>query len=101
MAKFYIYMKYNLTLCSSCLCPCARVDEACPCPHASLQTGRAGGASEQQLQVKIQSIEEKMGEVGEEEQAAEDSPSPQRRYSLSQAVRDERREMRFNRSVVV
>ncbi|XP_072248824.1 ventricular zone-expressed PH domain-containing protein [Leuresthes tenuis] len=73
-----------------------RVDEACPSPCASLPTGRGGGGgSEQQLQVKIQSFEEKMGE---EEVVVEDSPAPQRRYSLNQAVREERREMRFNRS---
>lgn len=58
-------------------------------------------ASEQRLQVKIQAFEEKMGEAGEEDEVEEDSPAPQRRYSLSQAVREERREMRFNRSVSV
>ncbi|XP_054868164.1 ventricular zone-expressed PH domain-containing protein isoform X1 [Amphiprion ocellaris] len=72
-----------------------RVDEACPSPRAALP---GGGESEQQLQVKIQAFEEKMGEAGEEEEVEEDSPAPQRRYSLSQAVREERREMRFNRS---
>uniref|UniRef100_A0AAX7TM22 PH domain-containing protein n=1 Tax=Astatotilapia calliptera TaxID=8154 RepID=A0AAX7TM22_ASTCA len=58
-------------------------------------------ASEQQLQVKIQAFEEKLGDTvedEEEEAAGEDSPAPQRRYSLSQTVREERREMRFNRS---
>uniref|UniRef100_A0A4W6E8G1 Ventricular zone expressed PH domain-containing 1 n=1 Tax=Lates calcarifer TaxID=8187 RepID=A0A4W6E8G1_LATCA len=60
--------------------------------------GGRGGVSEQQLQVKIQAFEEKMGEEEGEEEAGEDSPAPLRRYSLSQAVRDERREMRFNRS---
>ncbi|XP_049432152.1 ventricular zone-expressed PH domain-containing protein isoform X1 [Epinephelus fuscoguttatus] len=74
-----------------------RVDEACPpSPCASLPGG--GRASEQRLQVKIQAFEEKMGEEGVEEEVEEDSPAPQRRYSLSQAVREERREMRFNRS---
>ncbi|KAM9733807.1 ventricular zone-expressed PH domain-containing protein isoform 1-T3 [Menidia menidia] len=72
-----------------------RVDEACPSPSASLPTGRGGGVSETHLQVKIQSFEEKMGE---EQVVLEGSPPPQRRYSLSQAVREERREMRFNRS---
>ncbi|XP_068564758.1 ventricular zone-expressed PH domain-containing protein [Cebidichthys violaceus] len=81
-----------------------RVDEACPpSPRASLPGGEGGGGggrgSEQRLQVKIQAFEEKMGEEGgEEEEVEEDSPAPQRRYSLSQAVREERREMRFNRS---
>lgn len=70
-----------------------RVDEACP-PSPSVR------GSEQRLQVKIQAFEEKMGEEGGvEEVGEEDSPAPQRRYSLSQAVREERREMRFNRSV--
>uniref|UniRef100_A0A3Q3DDV1 Ventricular zone expressed PH domain-containing 1 n=1 Tax=Hippocampus comes TaxID=109280 RepID=A0A3Q3DDV1_HIPCM len=36
--------------------------------------------------------------AGGESEAQEDSPAPQRRYSLNQAVRDEQREMRFNRS---
>ncbi|XP_037631122.1 ventricular zone-expressed PH domain-containing protein isoform X1 [Sebastes umbrosus] len=76
-----------------------RVDEACPpSPCASLPG--AGRGSEQRLQVKIQAFEEKMGEEGGQGagEEAEDSPAPQRRYSLSQAVREERREMRFNRS---
>ncbi|XP_076748391.1 ventricular zone-expressed PH domain-containing protein isoform X3 [Maylandia zebra] len=71
-----------------------RVDEA-------FQSDGGGGAPEQQLQVKIQAFEEKLGDTvedEEEEAAGEDSPAPQRRYSLSQTVREERREMRFNRS---
>lgn len=65
----------------------------------SLLAGRGGGgASEQLLQVKIQRFDEKMGDEKEEE-VGKDSPAPQRCYSLSQAVREERREMRFNRSV--
>ncbi|KAG7226100.1 hypothetical protein INR49_018711 [Caranx melampygus] len=90
-----------------------RVDEACPpSPCASLPGGgRAaggggggaagggggggGGGSEQ---VKIQAFEEKMGEEAGEEVVEEDSPASLRCYSLSQAVREERREMRFNRS---
>ncbi|XP_047450310.1 ventricular zone-expressed PH domain-containing protein [Mugil cephalus] len=78
-----------------------RVDEACLPSCASPPGGGGGGgggASEQRLQVKIQTFEEKMGEAGEEEELEEESPAPQRRYSLSQAVREERREMRFNRS---
>uniref|UniRef100_A0AAX7SJF1 PH domain-containing protein n=1 Tax=Astatotilapia calliptera TaxID=8154 RepID=A0AAX7SJF1_ASTCA len=70
------------------------VDEA-------FQSDGGGGAPEQQLQVKIQAFEEKLGDTvedEEEEAAGEDSPAPQRRYSLSQTVREERREMRFNRS---
>uniref|UniRef100_A0A3Q4GI66 Ventricular zone expressed PH domain-containing 1 n=1 Tax=Neolamprologus brichardi TaxID=32507 RepID=A0A3Q4GI66_NEOBR len=73
-----------------------RVDEA-----FQSDGGGGGGAPEQQLQVKIQAFEEKLGDTvedEEEEAAGEDSPAPQRRYSLSQTVREERREMRFNRS---
>ncbi|XP_071352940.1 ventricular zone-expressed PH domain-containing protein isoform X2 [Trachinotus anak] len=90
---------------------CCRVDEACPAsPRASLPGGgKGGGGSEQQqqqqLQVQIQTFEEKMGEEvveeeeeEEEEEVEEDSPASLRCYSLSQAVREERREMRFNRS---
>ncbi|XP_028275977.1 ventricular zone-expressed PH domain-containing protein [Parambassis ranga] len=79
-----------------------RVDGTCMSPHVSLSgSGGGGGTSEQRLQVKIQAFEEKMGETREEEEVGEEgenSPAPQRRYSLSQAVREERREMRFNRS---
>ncbi|XP_068440811.1 ventricular zone-expressed PH domain-containing protein [Clinocottus analis] len=75
-----------------------RADEACPpSPRAALPGG--GRGSEQRLQVKIQAFEEKMGEMREGEgEVEEDSPAPHRRHSLSQAVREERREMRFNRS---
>ncbi|KAK2847040.1 hypothetical protein Q5P01_010039 [Channa striata] len=82
-----------------------RVDEACPpSPSACLPTRGGGGGggggegSEQQLLVKIQAFEEKMGEEGGVDDVDVDSPAPQRRYSLSQAVREERHEMRFNRS---
>lgn len=37
--------------------------------------------------------------MGEEAGGDLDSPAPQRRYSLSQAIKEERREMRFNRLV--
>uniref|UniRef100_A0A1A7XCY1 Ventricular zone expressed PH domain protein n=2 Tax=Iconisemion striatum TaxID=60296 RepID=A0A1A7XCY1_9TELE len=71
----------------------SRLEEGGP-----LQAGRGGGgASEQLLQVKVQSFDKKMGDEGAEEEA-EDSPAPQRRYSLSQVTREERQEMRFNRS---
>ncbi|XP_051934209.1 ventricular zone-expressed PH domain-containing protein [Hippocampus zosterae] len=59
-----------------------------PSPNASLQCeggGVGGGGSEPR-------------KAGGESEAQEDSPAPQRRYSLNQAVRDEQREMRFNRS---
>ncbi|XP_060929508.1 ventricular zone-expressed PH domain-containing protein isoform X1 [Limanda limanda] len=82
---------------------CRKVDEACPpSPCASVPGGGGGGGggrgAEQQLQVKIQAFEERMGEARAEEELEEDSPASLRRYSLSQAVREERREMRFNRS---
>ncbi|XP_063349383.1 ventricular zone-expressed PH domain-containing protein isoform X2 [Pelmatolapia mariae] len=73
----------------------------CRVDEAFQSDGGGGGAPEQQLQVKIQAFEEKVGDTvedEEEEAAGEDSPAPQRRYSLSQTVREERREMRFNRS---
>uniref|UniRef100_A0A8C5I0W6 PH domain-containing protein n=1 Tax=Gouania willdenowi TaxID=441366 RepID=A0A8C5I0W6_GOUWI len=51
------------------------------------------------LQVKIQAFEEKMSRTDKQQkEVVEESPAPQRRYSLSQAVREERQEMRFNRS---
>ncbi|XP_056621469.1 ventricular zone-expressed PH domain-containing protein [Triplophysa dalaica] len=52
----------------------------------------------QRLQVKIQAFEEKIGDEGAESEGEGKSPGPQRRHSLGQAARDERREMRFNRS---
>ncbi|CAJ1065739.1 ventricular zone-expressed PH domain-containing protein [Xyrichtys novacula] len=80
-----------------------RVAEQCSQSLCTPLLVRGGvGRSEQRLQVKIQALEEKMGEEngGEEEEEEEegDSLPLQRRYSLSQAVREERREMRFNRS---
>ncbi|XP_073707103.1 ventricular zone-expressed PH domain-containing protein isoform X2 [Garra rufa] len=50
------------------------------------------------LQVKIQAFEQKIGDEVEELEEEAASPGPQRRHSLGQAARDERREMRFNRS---
>lgn len=82
-------------------CSCFyRVDEAgLSLPAGS--RGGGGGATQQLLQVKIQGFDEKMGDVGaeEEEEVGDETPTPQRRYSLTQAIREERREMRFNRSV--
>ncbi|XP_013868279.1 ventricular zone-expressed PH domain-containing protein isoform X2 [Austrofundulus limnaeus] len=74
----------------------SRVDEAGPSLSAGSRGG-GGGATEQLLQVKIQGFDEKMG-AEEEEEVGDESPAPQRRYSLTQAIREERREMRFNRS---
>ncbi|XP_016371423.1 ventricular zone-expressed PH domain-containing protein-like [Sinocyclocheilus rhinocerous] len=55
-------------------------------------------AENQRLQVKIQAFEQKMGDEVEEFEEEGASPGPQRRHSLGQAARDERREMRFSRS---
>ncbi|XP_061924160.1 ventricular zone-expressed PH domain-containing protein isoform X1 [Entelurus aequoreus] len=55
---------------------------------ASLLKGSRPGASKQRQQAN----------AGSEMEVQEDSPPPQRRYSLSHAVREEQREMRFNRS---
>ncbi|XP_051952601.1 ventricular zone-expressed PH domain-containing protein [Xyrauchen texanus] len=55
-------------------------------------------AGSKSLQVKIQAFEQKIGEEGAESDTEGGSSGPQRRHSLSQAARDERREMRFNRS---
>ncbi|KAJ8368005.1 hypothetical protein SKAU_G00080330 [Synaphobranchus kaupii] len=73
-------------------------EEAEQCPQScDLQSSVSNG--DEKLQVKIQAFEEKMGEDGEVERESESgSPGPQRRHSLGQAAREERREMRFNRS---
>ncbi|XP_051512246.1 ventricular zone-expressed PH domain-containing protein-like [Myxocyprinus asiaticus] len=55
-------------------------------------------AGSKSLKVKIQAFEQKIGEEGVESDTEDRSSGPQRRHSLSQALRDERREMRFNRS---
>uniref|UniRef100_A0A3P9KTQ4 Ventricular zone expressed PH domain-containing 1 n=1 Tax=Oryzias latipes TaxID=8090 RepID=A0A3P9KTQ4_ORYLA len=75
-----------------------RLDEACLSPSASHSAagGAGGGILEQRLQVEIQNEEDNLAEL--EKEVLADSPAPQRRYSLSQAVKEERREMRFNRS---
>ncbi|KAL2096501.1 hypothetical protein ACEWY4_008649 [Coilia grayii] len=69
-----------------------------PCKPAEADSGGSVGDEDQHLQVKIQAFEEKMVEEGGDTQEDENSPAPQRRYSLGQSARDERREMRFNRS---
>ncbi|MCI4378928.1 hypothetical protein PGIGA_G00222020 [Pangasianodon gigas] len=53
---------------------------------------------DQSLQVKIQAFEEKLEEEVAQGEAERDSPGPQRCHSLGQVARDERRDIRFNRS---
>uniref|UniRef100_A0A3B4AS82 PH domain-containing protein n=1 Tax=Periophthalmus magnuspinnatus TaxID=409849 RepID=A0A3B4AS82_9GOBI len=65
-----------------------------PKGHSPFPCGSSPGPG-QQLEVNVQGFGVKPGsEVTE----GGDTPGPQRRYSLSQALRDERHEMRFNRS---
>ncbi|XP_031429576.1 ventricular zone-expressed PH domain-containing protein [Clupea harengus] len=79
--------------------PCRSEEEAEDlCKPAEADSSGSVGDEDQRLQVKIQAFEEKMVEEVEEAPGEESSPAPQRRYSLGQAARDERREMRFNRS---
>ncbi|MBN3299726.1 MELT protein, partial [Amia calva] len=66
--------------------------EAEECPKAcELECGVSDGDENEKLQVKIQAFEEKM--TGENS-----PPGPVRRYSLGQGSKEERKEMRFNRS---
>ncbi|XP_053729691.1 ventricular zone-expressed PH domain-containing protein isoform X2 [Synchiropus splendidus] len=74
-----------------------RLEESGAASCRSGQDKGRTGASEQGLQLELQNCEEKSCEE-EEEAEEEEPPAPQRRLSLSQAVREERREMRFNRS---
>ncbi|XP_064880306.1 ventricular zone-expressed PH domain-containing protein-like [Oncorhynchus nerka] len=81
-------------------CRVEEESEGPPSPEASVCVG-AGGfgrGSERRLQVKIQAFEEKMGDEGGEGETDGGSTTPQRRYSMGQAAREEYREMRFNRS---
>lgn len=69
---------------------CYRMDEA-----TSLSVSPAGSnRTEQQLQMSSKAFEDKMMEEAGQQEAP---PTPERHYSLTQAVREERREMRFNR----
>ncbi|XP_007576278.1 ventricular zone-expressed PH domain-containing protein [Poecilia formosa] len=75
-----------------------RAEEARPALGGSLPAGRGRGTSEQRLQVKVQNFDEKTQNVGTTEEEGEESPPQQRRHSLSQGAKEERQEMRFNRS---
>ncbi|XP_049581420.1 ventricular zone-expressed PH domain-containing protein isoform X2 [Syngnathus scovelli] len=68
---------------------CSENGHCSPSPSTSLQCEGVGGEI---------SESRKLVKAGGEPEVQEDSPAPQRRYSLNQAVRDEQREMRFNRS---
>uniref|UniRef100_A0AAZ3PVS8 PH domain-containing protein n=1 Tax=Oncorhynchus tshawytscha TaxID=74940 RepID=A0AAZ3PVS8_ONCTS len=72
---------------------CRKQQREHPHPHRWNSSGE-----EQRLQVKIQAFEEKMGDEGGEGETDGGSTTPQRRYSMGQAAREEYREMRFNRS---
>nr|XP_046149678.1 ventricular zone-expressed PH domain-containing protein-like isoform X2 [Oncorhynchus gorbuscha] len=81
-------------------CRVEEESEGSPSPEANV-CGGAGGfvrGSERRLQVKIQAFEEKMVDEGGEGETDGGSTTPQRRYSMGQAAREEYREMRFNRS---
>uniref|UniRef100_A0A3B3Y476 PH domain-containing protein n=1 Tax=Poecilia mexicana TaxID=48701 RepID=A0A3B3Y476_9TELE len=75
-----------------------RAEEARPALGGSLPAGRGRGTSEQRLQVKVQNFDEKTQNVGTTEEEGEESPPQQRRQSLRQGAKEERQEMRFNRS---
>ncbi|CAL9684819.1 unnamed protein product [Knipowitschia caucasica] len=66
-----------------------------PTTESPLSVYGTSPAPERRLEVNVQGFGDKLGpEAGD----AEGAPGPQRRYSLSQALREERREIRFNRS---
>lgn len=69
---------------------CYRIEEA-----SSPSVSPAGSNRiEHQLQVSSKAFEDKMMEVAGQQEAP---ATPERHYSLTQAVRDDRRGMRFNR----
>ncbi|XP_034024000.1 ventricular zone-expressed PH domain-containing protein [Thalassophryne amazonica] len=64
-------------------------------PYTSLPLALRG--SEQQLQLKVQSLEEKIWQKTGEEVEDKDSPVPAEQFSLSQTMREEQQEMRYSR----
>ncbi|XP_036244737.1 ventricular zone-expressed PH domain-containing protein homolog 1 [Molothrus ater] len=63
----------------------------CPVPLDDLKSVVNGGEEDEKLQVKIQAFEEKIN-------VDNSTPGSVRRYSLGQVSKEERKDMRFNRS---
>ncbi|NWV08930.1 MELT protein, partial [Ptilonorhynchus violaceus] len=75
--------------------PGARVENdteaECPVPLDDLKSVVSGSEEDEKLQVKIQAFEEKIN-------VDSSTPGSVRRYSLGQVSKEERKDMRFNRS---
>ncbi|NXB47385.1 MELT protein, partial [Leucopsar rothschildi] len=63
----------------------------CPGPLDDFKSVRSGSEEDEKLQVKIQAFEEKIN-------VDSSTPGSVRRYSLGQVSKEERKDMRFNRS---
>ncbi|NXH61399.1 MELT protein, partial [Rhabdornis inornatus] len=63
----------------------------CPVPLDDLKSVMSGSEEDEKLQVKIQAFEEKIN-------VDNSTPGSVRRYSLGQVSKEERKDMRFNRS---
>ncbi|NXY09824.1 MELT protein, partial [Pteruthius melanotis] len=63
----------------------------CPAPLDDLKSVVSGNGEDEKLQVKIQAFEEKIN-------VDNSTPGSVRRYSLGQVSKEERKDMRFNRS---
>ncbi|NWV85024.1 MELT protein, partial [Dasyornis broadbenti] len=66
-------------------------EEKCPVPLDDLKAVVNGNEEDEKLQVKIQAFEEKIN-------VDNSTPGSVRRYSLGQVSKEERKDMRFNRS---
>ncbi|NWV18440.1 MELT protein, partial [Origma solitaria] len=66
-------------------------EEECPVPLDELKSVVNGSEEDEKLQVKIQAFEEKIN-------VDNSTPGSVRRYSLGQVSKEERKDMRFNRS---
>ncbi|NWR10010.1 MELT protein, partial [Paradoxornis webbianus] len=75
--------------------PAARMENdpeaPCPAPLDDFKSVAKGSEGDEKLQVKIQAFEEKIN-------ADNSTPGSARRYSLGQVSKEERKDMRFNRS---